>query len=230
MLLLLGQLARAGRSPRRASSSSPSSASASTSSGATGNDAGLVDALALRVLPDRAQALGGPRRLVREQRRRSRAPAAPRARPSGRPSPRRRRSPRPPTAPPRPARPRPAASSARQRSYIGKISSSPVGGLGPLVEQRAPPRPSSPARSSSSHRCSRCSAYDDRLAALVGERQQAGSASPAPGDLAAPDEPLAGDPLGRLGDVEGGVGRRVGSARTGRRPGGRSGCAPRPAG
>ena len=138
---------------------------------------GLVDTLALRVLPDRAQALGGPRRLVREQRRRSRAPAAPRACPGEPPCPRRGRSPRPPTAPPPPGAPRPAASSARQRSYVGKISSSPVGGLGPLVEQARRGLPVAGAQLELAHVQS-LQGVRDRLAALVGERQQPGQDHP----------------------------------------------------
>ena len=113
---------------------------------------------------------------------------------------RRARSPPPPSAPPRPGRPRPAASSARQRSYIGQISSSRSADSAHSSSSRARRLPVA-RRAARARTGAGAAARTRRLAALVGERQQPAPGRPRRVDLAAPDEPLTRDPLGRIGDV-----------------------------
>ena len=225
MLLLLGELAQPRRSTARASSSSPSSTSASTSSGATGKTPGSSTPSRSRVLPDRAQALGRARRLVREQRGdpAARSASSRSQRDAGRL--RARRAPPPPTRSASSGRPRPAASSARQRSYIGQISSSPLGGLGPLVEQARGRVPLADAQLELAQvqPLQRVRDGSPRSSASASRRAQDRARR---ADLAPPDEPLARDPLRRVGDVEAASATRRGSARRRRRSARRAGRAP----
>ena len=203
MLLLLGRARAAARSTARASSQLAELDQRLDELRRDREDARLVDALALRVLPDRAEALG------------RRAPA--RAQQRGDPA-------RPQGLEPVPARagrlrarraPRAAQCSAssggprrreqRAAALVHRPDQHSLGRLGPLVEQRARGLPVADAQLELAQ-VEAQQRVRVRLAALVGERAAARSAARARAvDLAAPDEPLARDPLGRRGHV----GRRV---------------------
>ena len=226
MLLLLGELARARAVDARASSSSPSSTSASTSSGATGNAPGSLTpsrSVCSQTARRRSAAAAG---LVGEQRRDPERPLRLEQVPADAGLPARARSPPPPSVAPRRA-PRPAASSARQRSYIGQRSSSLSDDSAHSSSSRSAAS-HSPARSSSSHRCSRCSAYEDgspRSSAIASSAVRSARAS---ADLAPPDEPLPGDPLRRRRRCRDALAATLAEALADvvdRR--GRGGCAPR---
>ena len=115
----------------------------------------------------------------------------------------------PPSAPPRPAGRGPAASSARQRSYIGQIAAPARTDSAHSSSMRAAAS-QSPARSSSSHRCRRWSAYEIGSPRSSASESSSRQQSRAPGStLAAPDEPLARHALRREGDYGGA--RRAGA-------------------